>query len=119
MLLLQKGAIEIVNHPLAPGFYYCLFLVPMKNGKIGAAVDIFFLNQHLIVQHFKMKTKRFMSFRYDNIARFDRYSFSQVAEICLGRPGSDVCFQGRALGISTSLLKFTRIVLAVVAHLHN
>ena len=31
--LLQKGAVELVNPPLTPGFYSRLFLVPKKMGK--------------------------------------------------------------------------------------
>ena len=87
--LLQKGSVELVNPPLTPGFYSCSFLVPKKNGKIRNVIDLFVLNQHLIVPQFN-------SLRYvDNVSRFDRRLFPhsyfhqvpQVPEICLGRQG--------------------------------
>ena len=54
--LLQKGVVELVNPPPTPGFYSRPFLVPKKNGKIRPVTDLFVLNQHLIVPHFKMET---------------------------------------------------------------
>ena len=56
--LLQKGAVELVNPPLTPGFYSRLILVPKKSGKMRPAIDLSVLNQHLIVPHFKMETNR-------------------------------------------------------------
>ena len=56
--LLQKGAVELVNPPLTPGFYSHLFLVPEKNGKTIPVIDLSILNQHLIVPNFKMETNR-------------------------------------------------------------
>ena len=56
--LLLKGAVELVNPPLTPGFYCRLFLVPKKNGKTRPVIDLSVLNQHLIVPHFKMETNR-------------------------------------------------------------
>jgi hypothetical protein len=56
--LLQKGAVELVNPPLTPGFYSRLFLVPKKNGKMRPVINLSVLNQHLIVPHFKMETNR-------------------------------------------------------------
>ena len=56
--LLQKGAVELVNPPLTPGFHSRLFLVPKKNGKMRPVIDLSVLNHHLIVPHFKMETNR-------------------------------------------------------------
>jgi hypothetical protein len=42
--LLQKGAVELVNPPLTPGFYSHLFLVPKKNGKMRPVIDLSVLN---------------------------------------------------------------------------
>jgi hypothetical protein len=51
-ILLQKGAVELVNPPLTPGFYSRLFLVPKKNGKMRPVIDLSVLNQHLIVRKY-------------------------------------------------------------------
>ena len=56
--LLQKGAVELVNSPLTPGFYSRLFLVSKKNGKMRPVIDLSVLNQHLMVPHLKMETNR-------------------------------------------------------------
>jgi hypothetical protein len=45
--LLQKGALELVNPPLTPGFYSRLILVPKKNGEMRPVIDLSVLNQHL------------------------------------------------------------------------
>ena len=42
--LLLKGAVELVNPPLTPGFYSHLFLVPKKNGKMRPVIDLSVLN---------------------------------------------------------------------------
>ena len=104
--LLQKGAVELVNPPLTPGFYSGLFLVPKKNGKMRPVIDLSVLNQHLIVLHFKMETNRSIRGSIHlgmwTMSRFDRrlfpYSYfpqvSQVPEIYLGRQG--IRFQDNA-----------------------
>jgi hypothetical protein len=56
--LLQKGAVELVNSPLTPGFYSRLFLVSKKNGKMRPVIDLSVLNQYLMVPHLKMETNR-------------------------------------------------------------
>jgi hypothetical protein len=98
--LLQKVAVELVNPPLTPGFYFRLFLVPKKNGKMRPVIDLSVLNQHLIVPHFKMETNRSirgsihlgmwttsldLTDAYFHIPIFPQVP--QVPEICLGRQG--------------------------------
>ena len=47
---------ERVRNPGTPGFYFRLFLVPKKNGKLRTVIDISLLNQYINKQHFKMET---------------------------------------------------------------
>ena len=109
--LLQKGAVELVNPPLTPGFYSRLFLVPKKNGKMRPVIDLSVLNQHLIVLHFKMETNRSikgsihlgmwttsldLTYAYFHMPISPEVSL--VPEICLG-----IHFQDDAYGLSTSL----------------
>jgi hypothetical protein len=47
--LLQKGAVELVNPPLTPGFYSRLFLVPKKNGKMRPVIDLSVCGQRLSI----------------------------------------------------------------------
>ena len=53
--LLQKGAVEEI-HPLSPGFYSRIFLVPKKNGKVRLIIDLSTLNRHVFIQSSKMET---------------------------------------------------------------
>ena len=54
--LLDKQAIEVVSDPGSPGFYSRLFLVPKKDGGCRPVIDLKALNQHLLVEKFKMET---------------------------------------------------------------
>ena len=45
--LLQKRAVERVQDPGTPGFYFQLFLVPKKNGKLRPVIDLSLLNQYI------------------------------------------------------------------------
>jgi hypothetical protein len=47
--LLQKGAVELVDPPLTPGFYARLFLVPKKNGKMRPVIDLSVCGQRLSI----------------------------------------------------------------------
>ena len=53
--LLQKGAVEEI-HPISPGFYSRIFLVPKKNGKVRLIIDLSTLNRHVFIQSSKMET---------------------------------------------------------------
>jgi hypothetical protein len=98
--LLQKGAVELVNPPLTPGFYSRLFLVPKKSVKMRPVIDLCVLNQHLIVRHFKMETNRsirgsiHLGMWTTSLDLTDAYfhipispKFRKVPEIFLGRQG--------------------------------
>ena len=98
--LLQKGAVELVNPLLTPGFYSRLFLVPKKSGKMRPVIDLCVLNQHLIVRHFKMETNRsirgsiHLGMWTTSLDLTDAYfhipispKFRKVPEIFLGRQG--------------------------------
>ena len=54
--LFKKRAVERFRNPGTGGFYYPLFLVPKKNGKLLPIIDLSLLNQYINKQHFKMKT---------------------------------------------------------------
>jgi hypothetical protein len=103
--LLQKGVVELVNPPPTPGFYSRPFLVPKKNGKIRPVTDLFVLNQHLIVPHFKMETNISirgsihlgmwrtsidLTYAYFHIPIYPQVP--QVPEICLGMRFQDDVF---------------------------
>ena len=45
--LLQKWAVERVQDLGIPGFYYRLFLVSKKNGKLHPVIDLSLLNQYI------------------------------------------------------------------------
>jgi hypothetical protein len=90
-------------------------------------IDLFVLNQHLIVPHFKMETNRSirgsihlgmsttsldLTYAYFHMPISPQVSL--VPEICLG-----ILFQDDAFGLSTSPLVLTRMFQAVVAHLHS
>ena len=47
---------ERVRNPGTPGFYFRLFLVPKKSGKLRTVIDISLRNQFINKQHFKMET---------------------------------------------------------------
>ena len=53
--LLQNGAVEEI-HPISPGFYSRIFLVPKKNGKVRLIIDLSTLNRHVFIQSSKMET---------------------------------------------------------------
>ena len=53
--LLQKGAVEEI-HPVSPGFYSRIYLVPKKNGKVRLIIDLSTLNRHVFIQSSKMET---------------------------------------------------------------
>ena len=54
--LLQKGAVEEI-HPVSPGFYSRIFLVPKMNGKVRLIIDLSTLNRHVFIQSFKWKLR--------------------------------------------------------------
>ena len=54
--LLEKGAVEVVDDPLTPGFYSRLFLVPKKDGGWRPVIDLKALNLYLPKEGFKMET---------------------------------------------------------------
>ena len=43
-------------HPISPGFYSQIFLVPKKNGKVRLIIDLSTLNRHVFIQSSKMET---------------------------------------------------------------
>ena len=51
----SKGAVEEI-HPVSPGFYSRIFLVPKKNGKVRLIIDLSTLNRHVFIQSSKMET---------------------------------------------------------------
>ena len=69
--LLQKGAVEEI-HPVSPGFYSRIFLVPKKNGKVRLIIDLSTLNRHVFIQSFKMETQR----KVRNAIRLNNWAFS-------------------------------------------
>ena len=54
--LLNKRAVERVQNPGTPGFYFRIFLVPKQNGKLRLIIDLSLLNQYIKKQSFKMET---------------------------------------------------------------
>ncbi len=58
--LLNKNAIEEVRDTSSPGFYSRLFVVPKKNGKLRPVLDLSSLNEHIVVEHFRMETTRYI-----------------------------------------------------------
>ena len=54
--LLNKRAVERVQNPRTPGFYYRIFLVPKKNRKFRLILDLSLLNRYIEKQAFKMET---------------------------------------------------------------
>ena len=55
-VLLQKRAVERVQDPGIPGFYFRIVLVPKKNGKLRPITDLSLLNWYVKKQAFKMET---------------------------------------------------------------
>ena len=56
--LLQKQAIEKVDHNLNQGFYSTFFLVPKKTGGVRPVINLRPLNMYLRTQHFKMDSMK-------------------------------------------------------------
>ena len=127
--LLQKGAVDLVNPPLTPGFYSRLFLVPKKNGKMRPVIDHSVLNQHLIVPLFKMETNRSirgsihlgmwttsldLTDAYFHIPIFPKFR-KFLRFVWEDRV---YAFKMMPVGLSTAPLVFTKIFQTVIAHLH-
>ena len=53
---LNKRAVERVQNPGTPSFYFRIFLVPKKNGKLRLIIDLSLLNRYIQKQAFKMET---------------------------------------------------------------
>ena len=55
--LLLKGGIERVTNLTSLGYYSRLFLVLKKTGDVPPVIDLYTLNRHMVVPHFKMETQ--------------------------------------------------------------
>jgi hypothetical protein len=57
--LVDKRAVEVLKHPVGPGFYSSIFLVPKKEPqKFRLVINLRPLNAYLIVKRFRMETSR-------------------------------------------------------------
>ena len=119
---------ERVCNPGTSGFYFWLFLVPKKNGKLHRVIDLSLLNQYINKQHLKMETVK--SVRQSIMAN-DRAVSIDLTDAYLHVPihpssrkylwfiYEHQVFQFTALpfGMSLSLWIFTKLMNVIAAHL--
>ena len=127
--LLQKGAVEEI-HPVSPGFYSRIFLVPKKNGKVRLIIDLSTLNRHVFIQSFKMETQR----KVRNAIRLNDWAFSldltdaylhvrihprsrKYLRFTLN--GRVYHFKALPFGLSTSPFVFTLLMTVIATHLRK
>ncbi|MBV2113508.1 MAG: reverse transcriptase-like protein [Candidatus Thiodiazotropha sp. (ex Ctena orbiculata)] len=127
--LLSKRAVERIQ-PESPGFYSRIFLVPKKNGKMRLIIDLSNLNNHVLIQSFRMETQQ----KVRNAIHPNDWAFSldltdaylhvlihpqsrKYLRFTLNRK----VFQFRALpfGLSTSPYVFTHLMSVIATHLHK
>ena len=127
--LLQKGAVKEI-HPVSPGFYSRIFLVPKKNGKVRLIIDLSTLNRHVFIQSFKMETQR----KVRNAIRLNDWAFSldltdaylhvqihprsrKYLRFTLN--GRVYHFKALPFGLSTSPFVFTLLMTVIATHLRK
>ena len=127
--LLQKGAVEEI-HPVSPGFYSRIFLVPKKNGKVRLIIDLSTLNRHVFIQSFKMETQR----KVRNAINLNDWAFSldltdaylhvrihprsrKYLRFTLN--GRVYHFKALPFGLSTSPFVFTLLMTVIATHLRK
>ena len=122
--LLQKWEVKRVQNLGTPGFYFWLFLVPKKNGKLCPVIDLSILNQYIRKQPFKMETVKSilvndwgvsidLTDAYLHVPIHPRSRKSSVYE--------HQVFQFTVLpfGMSLSPWIFTKLMDVIVVHLHQ
>ena len=128
--LLQKHAVEIVQHRQSPGFYSHLFVVPKPGGRWRPVIDLSVLNRHLVIPKFKMETARALrkSIRPNDFAvsidLSDAYlhvPMHRATRRYLRFAIDDVIYAFRALpfGLSISPWVFTRLMEVLIMHVRR
>ena len=128
-ILLDKGAIEVVEDPATPGFFSRLFVVPKPNGEWRPVIDLSSLNDFLLIPKFKMDTPREIwkslsqgswVFSLDLKDAYFQIPIHRASRRFLRMEFQGTVFQFRALpfGISTAPWVFTKVVSVVKTLFH-
>ena len=128
-ILLDKGAIEVVQKPSTPGFYSRLFLVPKPNGEWRPVIDLSSLNDFLLIPKFRMDTPQEIQrslqqgswvFSLDLKDAHFQIPIHEASRRFLRMEFKGTVFQFKALpfGISTAPWVFTKVVSVVKSMFH-
>ena len=128
--MLEKGAIEIVDPSLTPGFYSPIFLTPKKDGTMRPIINLKKLNQHIRYEPFKMESERTI-FQALNPSEWviimdlqDAYfhisihrKYKRLLRFVIG----ETVYQYKVLpfGLASAPKVFTRITRAIGLYLHQ
>ena len=127
--LLSKGAVEEII-PECPGYYFRIFLVLKKNGKLRPIIDLSVLNHFVYTQTFKMETQR----KVKDAVQLNDWAFSlDLTDAYLHIPihhrsrkylrftmrGRVYQFKALPFGLSTSLFVFTRLMIVIATFLRR
>ena len=121
---------ERVQNSGTPGFYFRIFLVPKRKGKLRPVIDLSLLNRYIKKQSFKMETVKSVRHLIVNNDWAISIRFTDAYLHVLIHPESrkylrfvheDQIFQFTALpfGMSLSLWIFTKLMAVVASHLRQ